>query len=1115
MSVLGALLLGGVAWAQPALFPKIEASFTITGISTNQAVLFDYTQTDVEVTLSQPDSSTVTLPAFYDGGTTWRVRHTPTLAGTYTVTGVTLNGSAISVSNLTPGSWTVVGHPIYPGFVKVDPSNPRRFITSNGKRFFPRGQDVAWDVGVSSVTNVLAKMGAAHENWSRVWMDPWDGKNLDWNPNGSPPGALGVLSLTVARKWDGIVAAADQAGISFQMTLHHHGEYSTTVDPNWGQNPYNITNPASPIGFLSDPVQFFTNATAIAVTKLKLRYAIARWGYSPSVMAWELFNEVQFTDAGQSGQWGIVGTWHDQMAAFVHAQDKYHHLITTSSDLTQPIWNQCDYYTHHDYPSDVISGLRDSTDISGSQPVRPDFGAECATNGTPHLGVNAPLWSGLMAAQSGNEEPWWWDGIDAANDYAYFRAASDFVTLSGLGDQNGLLKLSPQVTGGAAGPLSFAPGGGWATASQDTFTVGSGAPDGIGAAPSYLQGNYHRSMTPNGYTFLVNYPQAGTFSVQVVTIALSGAGLQIYLDNVVQTNIAWPSGTNDVSTNFTTSIAVPAGSHSVKLWNPGQDWINLGNLTLNPYVPLLGAYAVGNTNFNAAWVWHRTNVFNPTASTPVSGTLSVTGLNPGAYSATWWDTFAGEAISNFNLSIADTNPIVLNTPAVLRSVALYVGRPPLAALNAPALVQTLGTNSPALYVPVTLTNSGGLPLGYSLSVTGASSVAYTAVNSTQPGGPVFSWKDISGIGTEISSTFTALAAPKNAKDEGIAGPINLGFTFPFFNGAQSPALFTQLYVSPNGFISFSPFSGDTSVNTVFPSASAPSNCIAFFWRDLDLTSAGKIYTSTDPINGTVTIQFQAVPFKSSSSTVTCQLMLKTTGEILVQYRSMSVSNTCTVGVQNAARTQGATVVFNGAYLQANFAVRLTPTAWFGLSANSGFAASSGTDTVFASFNPGTLGYGTNRATLLVSTTDPAHPLFALPVELDLTSLATWRQTHFGTAANSGVAANTANPAGDGLINIIKYAFNLDPNVVCSNPISYHIAGNHLTITFKRTHPAPPDITYLYEVTNDLSSSVWNSGGAYTTQSVLDNGDGTETVTVTDLAVIGASPTHFLRVRIAL
>ena len=82
--------LAGLASARYAAYPKIEASFNITGISTDPAVLFDYAQTDVKVDVLQPDETTVTLPAFYDGGTTWRVRHTPTMAGDFQITGITL-----------------------------------------------------------------------------------------------------------------------------------------------------------------------------------------------------------------------------------------------------------------------------------------------------------------------------------------------------------------------------------------------------------------------------------------------------------------------------------------------------------------------------------------------------------------------------------------------------------------------------------------------------------------------------------------------------------------------------------------------------------------------------------------------------------------------------------------------------------------------------------------------------------------------------------------------------------------------------------------------------------------------------------------------------------------
>jgi hypothetical protein len=71
------------------------------------------------------------------------------------------------------------------------------------------------------------------------------------------------------------------------------------------------------------------------------------------------------------------------------------------------------------------------------------------------------------------------------------------------------------------------------------------------------------------------------------------------------------------------------------------------------------------------------------------------------------------------------------------------------------------------------------------------------------------------------------------------------------------------------------------------------------------------------------------------------------------------------------------------------------------------------------------------------------------------------------------------------------------------------------MSFSRTHPAPADINYLLEVSDDLASGIWNSGPSYTSESVTDKGDGTETVTVTDLADINTSPAHYLRVRIAI
>src|ERR1041385_4451131 len=187
-----------------AVYQRIEASFAITNLVTDP---FDYTQTDVRAQITQPDSSTLALPAFFDGGITWRVRHSPTNPGPYQITGVTLNGQALQVTPQ-PASWLVTGDRIGPGYIRVDPSNTNRFITTDGRRYFPVGQDLAWDVNsTASVVNLMAKLGGARENWARIWMDDWDAKNLDWP---KVNGTFGQLSLTVAQKWDAMVSARSE-----------------------------------------------------------------------------------------------------------------------------------------------------------------------------------------------------------------------------------------------------------------------------------------------------------------------------------------------------------------------------------------------------------------------------------------------------------------------------------------------------------------------------------------------------------------------------------------------------------------------------------------------------------------------------------------------------------------------------------------------------------------------------------------------------------------------------------------------------------------------------------------------------------------------------------------
>jgi len=79
---------------------------------------------------------------------------------------------------------------------------------------------------------------------------------------------------------------------------------------------------------------FFSDPAARARYKSRLRYLVARWGYSPSIGAWEFFNEVDNVTHGREDVVLIphadVVRWHAEMGTYLKAIDPYGHLVTTS-----------------------------------------------------------------------------------------------------------------------------------------------------------------------------------------------------------------------------------------------------------------------------------------------------------------------------------------------------------------------------------------------------------------------------------------------------------------------------------------------------------------------------------------------------------------------------------------------------------------------------------------------------------------------------------------------------------------------------------------------------------------------------------------------------------------
>ncbi len=618
-----------------------ETQFSLEGLSGNP---FDPEKNDVQVRFFGPSGKPLTQLAFFDGGTTWKARLT--IEGAWVARSVTHNGAPVRTKLTT----TTRPQPLH--FVRRAGLG---FVYHDGKPYWPIGHNVAWRSGNFDVSDAFAKMGAAGENWSRVWMCHWDGKNLDWETKDD------MLSLSVAKRWDGIVEAAQRHGIHFQLVLQHHGPYAMNVNSNWGENPWNVKNG----GFLKTTEEFFTHPEALRRTLNKLRYTVARWGYSPSILAWELFNEVEWTEGAKNIP-KEVAAWHKAMAAYLRSLDVHRHLITTSSHLEgADLYAAMDFEQPHAYPPDLAA-----TALTVKPTRKPIFYGEIGPsgdlNGDDGSALKVGLWASIFSEASGAAQYWTWDNIERRNLYGLFKAATGFVKASGVTE---LRRISASVITPDGGVASSGPGKGWAETKRTEFPVRTdGTIEGIGEMPSFLQGSAHRAMFPKA-DFPVTLKRAGSIAVEVQTVARSGGTLVIKVDSKVVAQKAYPASGGDQTVNETLTAVIPAGSHKITLENPGADWVTLRKITIGPVGASVAALAKSNGTQAALWL-RRT----ASGAHPGGGTVTISGLRTGSYKLVWWDTAAGKPLREETIRANASGQASLTIPRFTHDIAAYLKR---------------------------------------------------------------------------------------------------------------------------------------------------------------------------------------------------------------------------------------------------------------------------------------------------------------------------------------------------------------------------------------------------------------------------------------------------------
>jgi hypothetical protein len=320
-------------------FNKFEITLTLGATYANP---FDPNEISVDGYFISPGNATLIQPGFYyqdyqvsgiggnetytsNGAPAWKVRFTPKEVGIYQY--------YVKVTDRSGTSYTThasfeVNASTSPGFIHVSRVNSRYFEFDGGAPFIGYGLNVAWwqdeHKRIATYTYYLNRMNTYKANLARVWMTN-SGKDQNWILSIQDKTLGSHYNLEEAWAFDAILDLAQQKGVYFLLTLDDVNQYAN----NWADNLYN----SALGGPCANRSCIFTNPTAKKYQQQIFRYIIARWGYSPNILSWELFNEIdelQWSDTN-NWDWTAVINWHQQMAQYIQSIDAHHHLVNTST----------------------------------------------------------------------------------------------------------------------------------------------------------------------------------------------------------------------------------------------------------------------------------------------------------------------------------------------------------------------------------------------------------------------------------------------------------------------------------------------------------------------------------------------------------------------------------------------------------------------------------------------------------------------------------------------------------------------------------------------------------------------------------------------------------------
>ncbi|MDR3691570.1 MAG: cellulase family glycosylhydrolase [Fimbriimonas sp.] len=602
---------------------------------------YDPDQNDVRVQFTGPSGPPIERIAYYDGVAGYKAVIVAPVKGLYKAT-LIRNGKKM-LEQPQEGLLNVT-RPLEHGYVHPDTEATNRFRYDDGTPFYPIGFNLGWQGdGPPTLIEQLTLMGKNDITWSRIWACNWDGKN-PWWPQGTAKALPGQLWPKALDTWQEIVDQCERSGIEFQFVLFHHGLFTSKVNPNWPDHPWNAANG----GFLKDAGDFFTDPEAKRRTKMWLRYAVARYGASPSVFAWELFNEVEWVDARYEDRWADIEAWHREMAAYIRSIDPYGHMITTSSAIERKgLYESMDYYQPHTYPSNVLNAVAGANLPKDKPAFFGEFGPPTTDKAAVRAGVRDGIYGGITANQAGPAMFWSWDEVGPMDLYGEFKNAAEVIHLSEFAKHPNAKPLTVRVSTAGGGDLTFGPGGGWDKMEVSHFKLPDElTPDRLAKLPGFFQSmdGSHKDMGAGPITLQFTAKQPGKLTLRLAEIAQAGAKISIFVNGALVKETAYPAKDKTYVPADPLEAAFPAGPVSLRVENHGADWARIADFTVTG----AGSQATGIGVGESDWMLLRLTA--AAGLKDVTGTVTGLSIGDGDYNLTTLDLDSGNT-TNSTMSV--------------------------------------------------------------------------------------------------------------------------------------------------------------------------------------------------------------------------------------------------------------------------------------------------------------------------------------------------------------------------------------------------------------------------------------------------------------------------------